>query len=455
MPVSNLFQSYLQQPVKSVADYQADYDAQDLRRAQMENAQRQNALAALQFGAQQDEIAQKRRMQNAIQAIYSNPENADPLKREAALLADPNTAERGLQLQKERLANEETMAKTGEAKARAGKAQGETMDAALKRYRSGLDFVDTPQSAARWLAAQYNDPQLSQHMQSFGPLEQAVAQIPTDPAGFQRWRQRNALGMDAFVKMQQEDRKIAETERNNRAQVEKDIANNIRTNQTSLANNAATVAATMRGQDLVNARAVDAAEQGKLHYDADRGGVVNLKTNEFKPAMQGGNAVGEKDKPLTEGQAKANMFGTRMQEADRILANLARSGVDRPGALKRTAEGVVGIIPEWAGREGAREAAGALTNWTQSPGQQQAEQAQRDFLNAVLRRESGAAISPSEFTSASKQYFPQAGDSDEVLAQKARNRQIAVQTMLAEVPQNKRTKVAAPSPQVVDFGSLK
>lgn len=57
---------------------------------------------------------------------------------------------------------------------------------------------------------------------------------------------------------------------------------------------------------------------------------------------------------------------------------------------------------------------------------QMAEQAQRDFVNAVLRRESGAVISPSEFDNAKKQYFPQPGDTPEVIEQKRRNRLNAI-----------------------------
>ena len=57
------------------------------------------------------------------------------------------------------------------------------------------------------------------------------------------------------------------------------------------------------------------------------------------------------------------------------------------------------------------------------------EQAKRDFINAQLRRESGAAISPTEFDSANKQYFPTPGDSAEVIQQKAANRRAAVEAM--------------------------
>lgn len=54
----------------------------------------------------------------------------------------------------------------------------------------------------------------------------------------------------------------------------------------------------------------------------------------------------------------------------------------------------------------------------------QIEQAQRDFLNATLRRESGAAIAESEFKNAQLQYFPQPGDTPEVVKQKQKNREM-------------------------------
>lgn len=66
-----------------------------------------------------------------------------------------------------------------------------------------------------------------------------------------------------------------------------------------------------------------------------------------------------------------------------------------------------------------------LPSMLKSPLFQQQEQAERDFLNAVLRRESGAAISPQEFDSGKLQYFPQPGDSKEVLEQKKNNRRLA------------------------------
>lgn len=72
---------------------------------------------------------------------------------------------------------------------------------------------------------------------------------------------------------------------------------------------------------------------------------------------------------------------------------------------------------------------GWLPNMLQGSDRQLFEQAKRDFITAKLRQESGAAISDSEFERADKQYFPQAGDSPEVVAQKKANREMVISGM--------------------------
>lgn len=71
-----------------------------------------------------------------------------------------------------------------------------------------------------------------------------------------------------------------------------------------------------------------------------------------------------------------------------------------------------------------------IGNTVSSQARQQYDQAKRDFINAQLRKESGATIQPSEFESAEKQYFPQPGDGEDVIKQKAQARKIAIQNML-------------------------
>lgn len=169
---------------------------------------------------------------------------------------------------------------------------------------------------------------------------------------------------------------------------------------------------------------------GKGQYDSSRGIIVNPRTGQaIQVVGPDGQPIAAKDKDLNEGQAKANLFGSRAQAADQVLGELAAQGIYRPSMIKQGAES----LPLVGGAAGA--AANALFA---SPKQQQVEQAQRDFINAVLRRESGAAIAESEFDNARKQYFPQPGDSRQVIEQKARNRQLAVQGILQEVPAGKR-----------------
>lgn len=145
-----------------------------------------------------------------------------------------------------------------------------------------------------------------------------------------------------------------------------------------------------------------------------------------------GNPVGGKGSNLNDSQSKALLFGSRARDADSVINGLAAKGVQMGSVPAAVAEKVPLV--------GGALAAGINATMV-SPEQQQVEQAQRDFMNAVLRRESGALIGPDEFTSGKKQYFPQIGDSPEVIAQKARNRALAIQGILVEVPETQRNSL--------------
>jgi len=120
-------------------------------------------------------------------------------------------------------------------------------------------------------------------------------------------------------------------------------------------------------------------------------------------------------KPLTASQQQALTFGTRMLEAESVIEEVGgqfTGFLDRISGSKFFPQGL------------------------KSDDRQKFEQAQRNFINAVLRRESGAAISPEEFTSAERQYFPQPGDSTAVLIQKKQNRATVTRGLLAEAGQD-------------------
>lgn len=64
-----------------------------------------------------------------------------------------------------------------------------------------------------------------------------------------------------------------------------------------------------------------------------------------------------------------------------------------------------------------------------SDDQQRYSQAKRDFITAVLRKESGAVIGKDEFINEDKKFFPQVGDKPGVLKQKAAGRKRAFENL--------------------------
>ncbi len=121
-------------------------------------------------------------------------------------------------------------------------------------------------------------------------------------------------------------------------------------------------------------------------------------------------------------QFDAATYGKRMEQADQILDSLADQGFNRASF----SEGVKSAL---------------IPNALRGDQFKSQEQAERNFINAVLRRESGAAISPAEFENAQLQYFPRAGDTPAVLAQKKQNRMQGIEG-LKSASGNAWTRVA-------------
>lgn len=199
---------------------------------------------------------------------------------------------------------------------------------------------------------------------------------------------------------------------------------------------------TIRGQNLQDARARAAQTQqqqsaAKPVYNADAGGFI------VPPSATNPNGgiiplQGARGPKLTEFQGKSAGFGLRAEEADKIHNSL--EGKYSPAAINSKMS-----VADWPLVGGAL---GAATNkFALSDSDQKAEQAQRDFINAVLRQESGAAIAESEFDNARKQYFPQPGDGEAVIAQKSRNRQLAIQSLKTNAGPGAMSAPSADIPQ--------
>lgn len=115
----------------------------------------------------------------------------------------------------------------------------------------------------------------------------------------------------------------------------------------------------------------------------------------------------------TKAQFEVGGYAKRLEQAEQVFDELEKEGYKRGDTFDAAKNK---ILP------------GAF----QDDGYKRNEQAERNFVNSVLRRESGAAISSSEFESAEKQYFPRPGDSPALLAQKRANRQQVMSSFRAE-----------------------
>jgi len=127
----------------------------------------------------------------------------------------------------------------------------------------------------------------------------------------------------------------------------------------------------------------------------------------FQPNPKGGAPViipGVAPVPTatTEGQAKERGFADRMAESSPVF--------DTIGAPSFVSRGKAGLP-------------GGVGNPLLTPENRQFLQAERNFINATLRRESGATIQPHEFAEARQQYIPQPGDDEKTLEMKRRNRE--------------------------------
>lgn len=144
--------------------------------------------------------------------------------------------------------------------------------------------------------------------------------------------------------------------------------------------------------------------------EADRLGLKDEDRNQY---ILNGKIPAQAEKEATEAQANAANYATRMRAANEIMSRpeISAAGMGVTGAALNAANGLpLGIGNKVATKE-----------------YQQLEQAQRDFVSAVLRRESGAAISQAEFESEKKKYFPQPYDDKATIQQKEESRKRAIE----------------------------
>ena len=160
----------------------------------------------------------------------------------------------------------------------------------------------------------------------------------------------------------------------------------------------------------------------------------NPKTGQLSPLTQNGQPVmGKETGKLTETQGNAVTYGSRMFEADKVLTSLEKEGLKNTGLIRSGVSGTVGAVP-LIGDALARGSDNIFNTLPTilgglSEDQQKVIQARTNFITAVLRKESGASIAPTEYATAERIYFPAPGDSPAVVLQKQKARETAIKGM--------------------------
>ncbi|MEQ4284489.1 hypothetical protein [Pseudomonas syringae] len=147
---------------------------------------------------------------------------------------------------------------------------------------------------------------------------------------------------------------------------------------------------------------------------------IDKITAEADKARREASATGLK---LTESQSKdLNYFG-RGNAANAELAvqgaGLTRSATGERGAARGVVDAALRSLP-LIGNSG-------VVNSLVSDERQKAEQSGQEFINALLRKDSGAAITEPESAIYGRTYLPREGDGDQVLKQKWEARERAMQ----------------------------
>jgi hypothetical protein len=121
------------------------------------------------------------------------------------------------------------------------------------------------------------------------------------------------------------------------------------------------------------------------------------------------NSITRENKPPSEGERAAFGYYTRALDAHQALEAMEE---------KMASKGLAG-----------QAAYSFLPNAMQSEENQLYKQAQRQFTEARLRKDSGAAIAASEYANDEKTYFPQPGDTKAVLERKRQARSMVLRSL--------------------------
>lgn len=216
---------------------------------------------------------------------------------------------------------EKSLTEQRKAKGEADKVQAELVTKAMVNHRDALSGVNTPEQAAQWVAAGFQNPLTGSVAKQYGTLEQALANIPTDPAQFEQWKQKNGLGMTKFIELNKPHFANLDTG-----------GEQLMTSTPGLGGQTQVVARATKtmtpGEVASNNRAREQMERGDWQYDSDRGLMVNKRTGASRQVTaQDGNPVGPSPTNLlhqSELEAKETSRQGALQSYDTAMGTLER-----------------------------------------------------------------------------------------------------------------------------------
>jgi hypothetical protein len=131
----------------------------------------------------------------------------------------------------------------------------------------------------------------------------------------------------------------------------------------------------------------------------------------------------EEQKPPTEFAGKAVLFGSAMNQAEKVINKLEKEGTTTGAVLPAFLSGIVKLAPLGVGDAAANAVEAAFrADPTKFVGpdknQQKLAQAQLAWSIAWLRQTSGANFGASEIASTIKEYFPLIGEDSSLVQQK-------------------------------------
>jgi hypothetical protein len=327
MMASNIFAQYIQ-PIRSVQDYSNELARGDF-------IEGQNALQQSTMRRQQQADAAAARRSNAMQQLLSGAADEDTVIQRLLGSGDVELVTQGQALDMSRQKRSKEGADTGKAQAEAEAKRAETKWKEVDRLAQDLVFVKTPEDVATYV-------QRGAQVMGLSPeqTQQAVQRAMSYPSveAYVADAQKRAIPL---VKQFEEQAAMARSRLTADTQVQTTRMNN----DTSRANNAATVGATIRGQNLTDARSKEANASAAATGKAPPG--YRFKPDGSLEAIPGGPAdikAGELGAKREKSQQAA------LAQADRIITTVD-SALKKVGYSTSGVGSVVAGVPGTTARD--------------------------------------------------------------------------------------------------------